>query len=321
MNQHLYGNLCHMTNLMIAWTQLRANAENLGLDRFDIEEYERFLQINLDDLAARLRRGSYRPVSTLTGESSDRALGEIEDLIVQQTARNVTESALGHSPGLRPIRDARTAIMRVLEHRARGDSYVVGSEIANLFDRHYHDDLLRLLSARITDGHLIDLISMWLSRSRTAPDFQIADDQEESLRIAELLNEYLVELIGATMTRRLDGQYPVNHFNRSFRIGGENVAIGEEIGSDDVDSAGQVIKRMIRQFSRDAALVILTSSTLAYGSETRVRRLATPKSIALTGAALLAKAAYPAAAKALHDKIRPRRMRAVEQPSDSRKQN
>ncbi len=71
---------------------------------------------------------------------------------------DLSDSAFGYRPG----RSARGAVARV--HRAVCDGYtdVVDADLSKYFDTIPHDQLMKSVARRITDGKMLKLIKAWL---------------------------------------------------------------------------------------------------------------------------------------------------------------
>jgi retron-type reverse transcriptase len=65
--------------------------------------------------------------------------------------------------GFRPGVDAKKAIQRAYYHvTERGLSEVVDADLSDYFSTIPHGSLMRCLSRRITDGHMLSVIKQWL---------------------------------------------------------------------------------------------------------------------------------------------------------------
>lgn len=147
-----------------------------GVDGVTWQDYEADLEDNLQDLHARVHRGTYRaqPVRRRfipkPGTDKQRPLGiaALEDKIVQRAVVVVLnaiyeEDFLGFSYGFRPGRgqhDALDALSVAISGTAV--NWILDADIRSFFDRLSQDWLVRFLEHRIGDERIIRLVRRWL---------------------------------------------------------------------------------------------------------------------------------------------------------------
>ena len=68
----------------------------------------------------------------------------------------------------RPDHSALDAVRQVHGHVSTGHTEVVDADLSGYFDSIPHAELLKSLSRRISDRHLLGLIKMWLVGKRSA---------------------------------------------------------------------------------------------------------------------------------------------------------
>jgi RNA-directed DNA polymerase len=147
-----------------------------GVDGVTWQDYEANLEGNLQDLHARVHRGTYRaqPVRRRfipkPGTDKQRPLGiaALEDKIVQRAVVVVLnaiyeEDFLGFSYGFRPGRGQHDALdalsVAISETRV---NWILDADIRSFFDGLSQEWLVRFLEHRIGDERVIRLVRKWL---------------------------------------------------------------------------------------------------------------------------------------------------------------
>ena len=146
-----------------------------GIDGQTVKQYEENLESNLEDLASRLHRQSYRPkpsrrVEIAKGKGKTRPLGIacIEDKIVQRALvmileRIYEEDFLPISFGFRPGKSCHDALCLLGEHIAiRKVNWISDADIKGFFNNVDHQHLMELLRKRISDPRMLKLIWKFL---------------------------------------------------------------------------------------------------------------------------------------------------------------
>jgi len=174
--------LLHHVNvetLRMAFYALKRKAAP-GIDGMTWEEYEQGLEARLEDLCARVHRGSYRPqparriyIPKADGQQRPLAIAALEDKIVQGAtvmALNpiYEEDFLGFSYGFRPGRGAQDAMDALIVGITRRKvSFILDADIRSFFDTVSQDWLIRFVEHRTpasarADKRIIRLIRKWL---------------------------------------------------------------------------------------------------------------------------------------------------------------
>jgi RNA-directed DNA polymerase len=167
---HIYN----LETLRMAYFRLKKEAAP-GVDGETWRHYGEQLEVNLQDLAERLKRGAYRakPVRRVYIPKADgrqRPLGvtALEDKIVQRAAVEVMNSIyetdfLGFSYGFRPKRSQHQALdalyTGLLTKRV---NWVLDLDIKGFFDGISHEWLVKFVEHRIADRRVVRLIQKWL---------------------------------------------------------------------------------------------------------------------------------------------------------------
>src|ERR671933_2902224 len=172
----LYDKIYRADVLRHAYELVRANLGAPGVDGVTCPEIEAAgLEDWLDGLAQDLRTKAYQPqpvrrvMIPKPGGDGERPLGipTIRDRVAQTAAKLVLEpifeadldpSAYGYRPG----RGGVEAIKEVHRLVCRGYTDVVDADLSAYFDTIPHRELLRAVSRRIVDRHVLRLIKLWL---------------------------------------------------------------------------------------------------------------------------------------------------------------
>ncbi|HJH27724.1 MAG TPA: group II intron reverse transcriptase/maturase, partial [Methanophagales archaeon] len=174
-------------NLNEAWEKVKQNRGAGGIDDVTIDEFERNLEQNLNELQRLLKQDRYKPNPVKRGyipkpDGKQRPLGipTIRDRVVQQALKNVIEPIFeaefsGSSFGYRPGKSAKQAIERIEEVRDEGHEWVVDADIKAFFDTVNHEKLIDAVAERISDGRVLRLIRAFLE----------ADIMEQGQRLAK----------------------------------------------------------------------------------------------------------------------------------------
>jgi group II intron reverse transcriptase/maturase len=148
-----------------------------GVDGVTWQSYEENLEGNLQDLHARVHRGTYRAMPVRRRfipkpDGRQRPLGitALEDKIVQRAVVVVLNviyegDFLGFSYGFRPGRsqhDALDALATGICGSGARVNWILDADIRNFFDRIDQTWLIRFLEHRIGDERVIRLVRKWL---------------------------------------------------------------------------------------------------------------------------------------------------------------
>lgn len=171
----LYDKVCWETTLWHAWQAVRRNGGAPGVDGVTIEAIvEDGIEEWLGDLRKRLVDKEYKasPVRRVEipkpgGGTRPLGIPTVEDRVVQMAVKRVIEPIFDadfeeEAHGYRPGRSAQEAIRQVHEHLREGRTDVVDADLSSYFDTIPHDQLMKSVRRRVSDGSILELIKMWL---------------------------------------------------------------------------------------------------------------------------------------------------------------
>ena len=135
-----------------------------GVDGITKSAYGRDLQTNLEDLALRIKRGSYKPrpkreglIPKANGKTRPIAVACFEDKLVDAVIMKILSSIydssfIRNSFGFRPKKSAHQAIVASYRALKKGERpYVVEVDFSNFFNTIPHEKLLEVLRGRVAD--------------------------------------------------------------------------------------------------------------------------------------------------------------------------
>ena len=161
--------------LLWAWSCCRANGGSCGVDGQSFAGIEaKGVEAWLDQLAKELKEKTYRPqavrrVLIPKPDGKQRPLGipTIKDRVAQMAAVIVLEAIFEadlteEQYAYRPQRSAHDAINEVHGLLNRGYREVVDADLSSYFDTIPHQELMKSLARRISEGAMLALIKSWL---------------------------------------------------------------------------------------------------------------------------------------------------------------
>ena len=148
----LYDKVYRRDVLERAWVQVRRNGGAAGIDRTTIADVEAYgVSRLLDELAADLKSGSYRPLPTRrvfipkrgSGERRPLSIPSVRDRVAQAAVKLVLEPIyeadfLPCSFGFRPKRSVHDALQVLIDECWQGRRCSVETDIANCLDAASH---------------------------------------------------------------------------------------------------------------------------------------------------------------------------------------
>ena len=171
----LYDKVYRKDVLEWAYVRCRSNDGAPGVDHQTFEDIEAYgLDRWRDELAAELKAKTYRPrpvrrvyIPKPDGKQRPLGIGSIRDRVAQMAVVLVTEPIFEadlepEQYAYRANRSALDAVRHAHGLVNTGHTEVVDADLSSYFDEIPHAELLKSLSRRISDRHLLGLIKRWL---------------------------------------------------------------------------------------------------------------------------------------------------------------
>ena len=172
----LYDKICREDFLRHAYARARENAGAPGVDGVTFEQIESLgVEAWLAGLREDLVSKTYQPdpvrrVMIPKPGGGERPLGipTIRDRVAQTAAKIVLEPIFeadfeDSAYGYRPRRSAVDAVKETHRLVCRGYTDVVDADLSKYFDAIPHADLIKSVSRRVVDRHVLRLIKLWLT--------------------------------------------------------------------------------------------------------------------------------------------------------------
>jgi len=173
----LYDKVYRDDILLFAYRCCKANGGAPGVDGQDFVDIETYgLELWLGELAEELRSKTYRPRAVRRvlipkpgqpGRTRPLGIPTTKDRVVQTAARLVLEPIFEtdlqpEQYAYRPGRSALDAVRHVHSLLNTGHTEVLDADLSGYFDSIPHAELIKSVSRRISDRHMLHLIKMWL---------------------------------------------------------------------------------------------------------------------------------------------------------------
>ena len=171
----LIDKVYRMSNLREAYRQVRAKRGAPGIDSVTVEAFGENLEEELTKLHHELRTRRYKPKPVRRVEipkpgGSKRLLGipTVRDRVVQQAMLNVLQPIFEpdfhpSSYGYRPGRSCQQAVAKAERFMNKyGLKYVVDMDLSKCFDRLDHEQIIKAVNVKVSDGSILKLIRKFL---------------------------------------------------------------------------------------------------------------------------------------------------------------
>lgn len=170
----LLSEVTSLKNLTASLKRVVSNGGSAGVDGVSVKELQDWFTGHYKELSAQLTTNSYQ-VSTIRGvkipkpKGGYRQLGipTVKDRLVQQGVHQILEGVYDptfsrFSYGFRKGSGSVSCLKQACSYVKEGYRYIVDIDLANFFDQVNHDRLLWMLSQRIGDRLLLQLIAKFL---------------------------------------------------------------------------------------------------------------------------------------------------------------
>jgi RNA-directed DNA polymerase len=173
----LFDKVARSDILWWAWEEVRSHRGAPGVDGVTIQAVEASgVATFLQDLAAALRTGAYRPAPLRRvhipkpgqpGTTRPLGIPTVRDRVAMTAAKLVLEPVfeadfLPSSYGFRPRRSAHQAIEAIRVEANRGRDWVLDADVRDCFGSIDHDALLAQVARRVCDRRMLKLLRAWL---------------------------------------------------------------------------------------------------------------------------------------------------------------
>ena len=225
----LYDKVYREDILEYAYERCRSHDGAPGVDGQTFEDIEAYgRDRRLAELTTEVKSRTYRPspvrrvfIPKPDGKQRPLGIGTIRDRVLQMAVVLVLEPIFEadlppEQHAYRAGHSALDAVRQVHGHVSAGHTDIVDADLSGYFDEIPHAELMRSLSRRISDRHLLGLIKMWL----VAP-VEEADDRGRTRRTTRNKDEGLGSPQGSPLSPLL-----ANIYMRRFIVGWK--ALGHE---------------------------------------------------------------------------------------------
>jgi RNA-directed DNA polymerase len=165
------------SNLQSAWRRVQANGGSAGVDHESVEQFDEFVEGNLEKLREQLKEDKYHPKAIRRtwipkpGSNEKRPLGipTVRDRVTQAAVLNVLEPIYEkdfaeRSYGFRPGRCCKDALRQVAKLLEDGYTWVVDADLKGYFDNIPKEGLMQEIAEKIADGRVLKLIRQYLDQ-------------------------------------------------------------------------------------------------------------------------------------------------------------
>ena len=240
----LYDKVYRADVLTFAYRCCRTNGGAPGVDEQDFADIEAYgLKRWLGELTEELRSRTYRPqavrrvwIPKPDGKQRPLGIPTIKDRVVQTAAVLVLEPIFeadlqAEQYAYRPERSALDAVRKVHALVNTGHTEVVDADLSGYFDSIPHTELMKSVSRRVSDGHMLHLIKMWLQMP-----VEETDERGHVQRTTRNKDEHRGTPQGAPISPLLS-----NLYMRRFLLGWKSLGHAERLKAQIVNYADDFV--------------------------------------------------------------------------------
>lgn len=157
-----------------AYHAVLRNKGAAGVDGLQTSDLPRHLMLYWEQIKEQLLKGNYRPdlvrgvkIPKPTGGVRQLGIPTVMDRLIQQSIHQVLSPIWEKefsvfSYGFRPNRSAQGALQQALRYINSGSQWIIDLDLKSFFDRVNHDKLMNLISLKVADKTLLQLIRLYL---------------------------------------------------------------------------------------------------------------------------------------------------------------
>lgn len=172
----LYGDLCRMDVLETGLRQVTRNDGSAGVDNVELANInaEQVREKWLEELQRELKDKTYRPgavrrvyIKKENGKQRPLGIPTVKDRVVQAAAvlvlMPIFEADMHeHSYAYRPGKSAHQAMKAIVQSIRSGRYEIIDADLSGYFDSIPHQQLMKLIARRVSDGMMLKIIRAWL---------------------------------------------------------------------------------------------------------------------------------------------------------------
>lgn len=152
------------SNLALAWEKVKSNRGAGGVDKVNIEQFEKQKETDFQELFKRLKKDAYYPLPVRRvyipkpdGKKRPLGIPAIRDRVVQQALLNKLEPIferkfLDSSFGYRPDKSPHLAMRRIWKDLLNGYCWIAEVDIHHFFDTIDHEKLVDFVAEEVANS-------------------------------------------------------------------------------------------------------------------------------------------------------------------------
>jgi RNA-directed DNA polymerase len=203
-------------NMTQAYRRIVANGGASGSDGMKASELQSYLNEAWVFLKVEILEGKYEPqavrrVEIPKANGGVRTLGiptVLDRLLQQAIAQELSllwePTFSDHSYGFRPKRNTHQALEKAQSYINAGRTYIVDIDLEKFFDRVNHDYLMHLLSKRVKDRRVLQLIGKYLKAGAMINGIKVRNEEgtPQGSPLSPLLSNILLDELDKELTNR-----------------------------------------------------------------------------------------------------------------------